>query len=69
MSIQKNICSWFWVLGKNHARVLDELGVLSGVFDLDIKNSNASKNLNYKIYDSLNEMAEDSDACVIAITC
>ncbi len=67
MSIQKKISVvGFGYWGKNHARVLDELGVLSGVFDLDIKNSNEAKNLNYKIYDSLNEMAEDSDACVIA---
>ena len=67
MSIQKKISVvGFGQWGKNHARVLDELGVLSGVFDLDIKNSNEAKTLDYKVYDSLNEMAEDSDACVIA---
>lgn len=67
MSTQKKISVvGFGYWGKNHARVLNELGVLSGIFDLDIKNSNNAKNLDYKVYDSLEELSEESDACVIA---
>lgn len=48
--------------GKNHARVLSELNVLSGVFDE--KKENEDSELNF--FDNLIEIKEKSDAIVIA---
>lgn len=51
----------YW--GKNHARVLDELGVLSGVFDLEVSKD---KNASYNFFSSIDEVIHSSNAAVIA---
>jgi len=51
----------YW--GKNHARVLDELGVLSGVFDLD---PTADYDSSYKFFTNINEVIQSSNAAIIA---
>lgn len=49
----------YW--GKNQARVLDELGVLQGVYDTDLKSSDDK----YNFYPSFDQLLEDVDAVII----
>ena len=51
----------YW--GKNHARVFKELGVLSGVYDLNIENIESSK---FNLFNNLDELINNSTAAVIA---
>ncbi len=52
--------------GKNHARVLTELGVLSGIYDQDKKIQKKIESDGYKIFNSLKETSNESDGVVLA---
>lgn len=49
----------YW--GKNQARVLDELGVLQGIFDINLN----SRDKKYKFYSTFDELLIDVDALII----
>lgn len=51
--------------GKNHARVLDELNVLSGIYDENKKSYESNKE-NYNEFNNIEELILNSDAAVIA---
>ena len=52
--------------GKNHARVLTELGVLSGIYDQDKKIQKKIESDGYKIFNSIKEASNESDGVVLA---
>jgi len=63
MSNNKIAVIGFGYWGKNHARVLNELGVLSGIYDSDMPHS---KDDIYHRFSSFEELLQNSDAAVIA---
>ena len=51
----------YW--GANHARVLDELGCLSGIYDTAITNEHDIK---YNVFKNIEEVIKSSDAAIIS---
>lgn len=51
--------------GKNHARVLHELGCLSGIYDMHLDINNY-KNSKYNFFSNIDELISGSDAAIIA---
>ena len=51
----------YW--GANHARVLDELGNLSGIYDIAI---NEKSDIKYNVFKNIEEAIESSDAAIIS---
>ena len=52
--------------GKNHARVLNELNCLSGIYDEKYKNQNNDIPKNYKVFKNYEDLIENSDAAIIS---
>tara|TARA_B100000427_G_scaffold300543_1_gene282989 strand:- start:19 stop:966 length:948 start_codon:yes stop_codon:yes gene_type:complete len=52
--------------GKNHARVLNELNCLSGIYDEKYKNQSNDLPKNYKLFRNYEDLIENSDAAVIS---
>ena len=63
MSNNKIAVIGFGYWGKNHARVLNELGVFSGIYDSDMPHS---KDDIYHRFGSLEELLQNSNAAVIS---
>lgn len=66
MSSKKIAVIGFGNWGKNHARVLNELNCLSGIYDEKYKNQSKDLPKVYRVFKNFQDLIENSDAAIIS---